>query len=590
MIFFTVLVYFRIRLAYMGSHTFTHWLLGNLFLVHRRIVWRWAFLWAALLLLCPGNTMAQSAQRPDDAVAYLLNKMFRLGYTGIDQQLDSLRQVAKRQDDDRLRQYIRLIELIPQRLAAKTTARKADLQRQLDSLAEQTPYADVKGFYYFNQGLTAFYAGQYPQSLPLLFRARKFLEEAQYETYPFAPFYYKGFFDLYYYFEDYRTAAYYCRLSLKHPSTGLYVHYGIYNNLGLCYLKLKQYANARQAFNAGIAGCRRIGNASFEALIVGNLGNTLRLEGQYQQALPLLYRDVVTNEKAIPENAVISRFYVANALLHLDSIDKARRFLRPPAFQMPLWTFPGFDLIRLETTALYYTKTGQYALASHYKDSLLVLKDSLKARFDYKKIMVQENHLRSERYFDERRLMETRASRERLIRNSILGGLLLAFLAIAGWLDQRRRYALRLQARQQQLANERLTHAQAQLTDYVRHVNEQNDLIGRIRQQLLAATPNPTEPEHQTQTYLAQLQQSILLTDDQWQTFKERFERVFPAFFDDLMTQHPDLTPAEYRLVALLKLQLPNPAMANMLGISTESLKKTRYRLRKKYPALLRPE
>ncbi|MBL0006610.1 MAG: hypothetical protein IPP25_05320 [Saprospiraceae bacterium] len=44
----------------------------------------------------------------------------------------------------------------------------------------------------------------------------------------------------------------------------------------------------------------------------------------------------------------------------------------------------------------------------------------------------------------------------------------------------------------------------------------------------------------------------------------------------------PDLTPGEIRLLAPTKLQITPRDMAGMLGISADSIKKTRHRLRRK--------
>ncbi|MEJ7684517.1 MAG: hypothetical protein WKG06_43050 [Segetibacter sp.] len=44
----------------------------------------------------------------------------------------------------------------------------------------------------------------------------------------------------------------------------------------------------------------------------------------------------------------------------------------------------------------------------------------------------------------------------------------------------------------------------------------------------------------------------------------------------------PDLSPAELRLLILTKLNLSAREMANMLGISIDAIRKSRYRLRKK--------
>lgn len=80
------------------------------------------------------------------------------------------------------------------------------------------------------------------------------------------------------------------------------------------------------------------------------------------------------------------------------------------------------------------------------------------------------------------------------------------------------------------------------------------------------------------------------MTDDDWATFKQLCEQVWPGMFKQLNEQFPDLNRSEERLLALSKLNISSKEMAGMIGISVDSLRKSRYRLRKKYPALTEDE
>src|SRR5687767_5050436 len=78
------------------------------------------------------------------------------------------------------------------------------------------------------------------------------------------------------------------------------------------------------------------------------------------------------------------------------------------------------------------------------------------------------------------------------------------------------------------------------------------------------------------------LHQAIILTESDWEKFKAQFELHYPDFYIRLHEQLPFLTPSEIRLITLLKLQLNTKAIAAILGISPQSVIKTRYRLKKK--------
>ena len=64
--------------------------------------------------------------------------------------------------------------------------------------------------------------------------------------------------------------------------------------------------------------------------------------------------------------------------------------------------------------------------------------------------------------------------------------------------------------------------------------------------------------------------------------FKIYFEKVYPDYLLRLRNAYPSLTEAEERLFLFIKLKLTNKEASAILGISADSVKKTRTRLRKR--------
>jgi tetratricopeptide (TPR) repeat protein len=73
-----------------------------------------------------------------------------------------------------------------------------------------------------------------------------------------------------------------------------------------------------------------------------------------------------------------------------------------------------------------------------------------------------------------------------------------------------------------------------------------------------------------------------ILTNADWQRFQKRFDEVFPNFNGQLKREYRDLTNAEIRLFTLIRIGFSNVEISSCLGISPESVYKSRYRLRKK--------
>ena len=188
------------------------------------------------------------------------------------------------------------------------------------------------------------------------------------------------------------------------------------------------------------------------------------------------------------------------------------------------------------------------------------------------KIDLFRHHLATEKLESERRI-------EILVRNSLVSGIIL--LAIIGIL-----FFNRQKLKQKKLEGEKRTTeaeleaATAKLDNFRLSVLEKNHEIEQYTNEIERLNK---DTEEQTENeILTQLEQSTILTDEQWEDFRQLFEKVHRGFFVGLKKKLPDLTQAEIRFLALTKLQLSSKEMAAMLGISPNAIRIYRYRLRKK--------
>ena len=78
-----------------------------------------------------------------------------------------------------------------------------------------------------------------------------------------------------------------------------------------------------------------------------------------------------------------------------------------------------------------------------------------------------------------------------------------------------------------------------------------------------------------------QINQSLRLQKD-WDVFKLYFEDVNKKFYQKLNEINPDLTTNDHRLCALIKLNMTSKEMASVLNVAPNSIKSSRYRLKKK--------
>ena len=128
-----------------------------------------------------------------------------------------------------------------------------------------------------------------------------------------------------------------------------------------------------------------------------------------------------------------------------------------------------------------------------------------------------------------------------------------------------------------------------QLTSHSLHILQKNQALKELRGVVKQIRLLRTFKE--TKKMLGQLDNLAnfgLHLDKDWENFQEVFEQLHPDFYAYMAQQFPTLSKSDLHLCALLKLNLSTREVADLLGITLESLKVKRHRLRQKLN--LRPE
>jgi tetratricopeptide (TPR) repeat protein len=122
----------------------------------------------------------------------------------------------------------------------------------------------------------------------------------------------------------------------------------------------------------------------------------------------------------------------------------------------------------------------------------------------------------------------------------------------------------------------------SELAAHTLHVIHKNQLLETLKTDIEALiNDEKRDNKKQLRSILQQINKSYN-NDTYWNKLNSIFEQVHQSFFDNLNKQADDLTASEIRLATLLKINLDSTDIATLLGISTDSLRIARYRLRKK--------
>ena len=73
-----------------------------------------------------------------------------------------------------------------------------------------------------------------------------------------------------------------------------------------------------------------------------------------------------------------------------------------------------------------------------------------------------------------------------------------------------------------------------------------------------------------------------MITEQDWFFFRQAFEAQFPGYISRLKTRFGSITNTEIRLFIMIKVGLDSQHIADVSGVSIESIYRNRTRLRKK--------
>jgi tetratricopeptide (TPR) repeat protein len=382
--------------------------------------------------------------------------------------------------------------------------------------------------------------------------------------------------EILYHTRDYEKSIYYTRASLvnvgtTHPSD-VRTTITRLNTVALCWQRMGKYDSAFFYYDKSMAMADTIHSEVWKGIISGNKGQIYFHQHQYDTAKALFEYDCRTSQQDGDwGNAANSLQWLArtnlalgNSRLALSQVTEAMTLLKR-----------NMQINYLQNvfyaTADVYRVLGNSDSFYHYSLFYNNLHDSLERSIADSRMEMSRIKLNNQdNVFKIRNLQKEKAA-NLLLRNYIIAGIiLLAIIAILIMNSQR----LKMRHRQQ-LAQEHRKAAEERLQSFTQTLIEKTTLIENLQDQL-----QHRELTLSQQQLAEELGRQTILTEEDWDKFRALFEKIYPAFFMSLKERAPDITAAEQRMAALTRLYLTTRQMASILGISADSVNKTRQRLR----------
>lgn len=409
------------------------------------------------------------------------------------------------------------------------------------------------------------------------------LKHPQAKDFPFTKWCIASIGSSYYSFQDYEMALrYYWEANVLPSSYRDFETVDVNNSLGLVHRQLGHYDSAHFYFDKALNEAERVQQKDWVHIVKGNIGITYYLQKNYAIAVPLLREDIAGSLRIKDyENASNSIIKLADIFEQTNKKDSAWLLCQqvrgliaagtwhPYRHLLPLYKLMGKLALQKGNTTLSYS----------YMDSAFVAQDSLANR---RKLLLLEHA----RHKVEVKKHESEIAEKKLdiqSRNFTIIVLVLTMF-IAMLLINRQTIRRKRLLAEKKFSDTNLENAQSRLAAFTKTLHEKNVLLEKAAEEIsrLQQVDSPQDAGTVSNQVVEDLYSSTILTDEEWEDFKELFEQVHAGFLVRLKEKLPELSPAEIRFMALTKLKLDNKEMANALGIGASGMRNYRYRLRKK--------
>lgn len=355
-----------------------------------------------------------------------------------------------------------------------------------------------------------------------------------------------------------------------------YLH-AFYNNIGLCYSEINKPTEAGQNIRRAIELCDA---SDYENLgqYYNNIAHFYYTEGQKAKAFDCVQKSIGYRQKTNDENG-IGRSYLSLAQLYLNEkeMKKAREYTEKA---ITIGERIEAKLLLQNAYSVYIDlceADKDYERSNTYLKKLFDLKNELindtisskitamKLQYDFDK-KVAEDRIKAQN-------KELRYQLTLVIILSLLGGITLLY-----FLAHSRNKRIRLE----KLNLEKdLEFRNKELTSNVMFLLRNSDLIHSIINRLLHLKLNLKGTQATEVKDIVTELQSVM-KNDLWDEFKVRFNQVHLDFYKKLQEYYPDLSPADLKLCAFLKLNMSSKEIAALCGVTVRSVEVMRSRLRKK--------
>ena len=361
---------------------------------------------------------------------------------------------------------------------------------------------------------------------------------------------------------------------------------GLLNSIAMLY-KDEDKLNEALAISLQAVGIAdSLGNKLLVTEAMRQLSVIYNATGDFQKGIETLEEALsIAEQSGITSSSLLLMNMLSGSYLESGNLGRAKEVsikARNIAFENRDWNAAKKALEVLIESEL---ALNNFEDAFEHQQELLSVKDSIIDKERTRSILEFEARYRINQKEKEIALLQAENEKRAIVQATLGGGILLllilAFLAL-------RSQRLKIKSGKAELELSNLKHKKLeqdlefknkQLTTQSLNMVQKNEMMEELREKVENIKKEGGSKELNSLAHLVDYSFSL---DEDWKQFQMHFEEVHSGFYHILKERYPDLTPNEMRLSALVKLNLSIKEMAAIMGISPDSVKTARYRLRKK--------
>jgi len=375
----------------------------------------------------------------------------------------------------------------------------------------------------------------------------------------------------------------------------------IYNNIGVNLAIQKKFVKARETFFKALEGYKALGKKRGESIALSNIGDTYEKEKSYEKALEYYKRSLKIDRELKKDlyGMAITLIGIGSVHIKMGNFDKAEKVLIESLKIAKDLGSKDTEQEVYKTYSKFYQAKNDHKGALKYYKMHTALKDSIFDTDKSRQIAEMQTKYETEKKDKELALQQkSNAEKDKVIsdnrvrQRTILIGMLL-LVSAAFFIVSRQRLRNRKDKEifetNEKLIQEQLKNAEQdlkfknkELTTYALHIIQKNNILTELKDSIQEAVGDLSREESKRLNKLIHLINYSFNLDRDWKDFKIAFEQVHEGFFEKLQKHYPTISPSEIRLCALLRLNFASKEIAAIMGISPDSVKVARYRLRKK--------